>query len=335
MNNFDKYQRTAEGIKDSVLEENKLLTRQLAEARQSFELLKFVHSDKSINLEKLTDIIVGCTGCLYSMMFYNGEIISNLSKEDSIYDDVLEFKTLLLDKEELFVSDKLLPDYTVVVYPISMSQLISDSHFVNNIILIYTNKFVTDEVLVFVKSFMIVNDVLINIVLMREKMLSLIETDPLTGLLNRNSWNDNLEKLSVSDNSFSVIFIDIDNFKNINDSYGHQKGDQVLKLTSKWLKNIFRDEDMIFRLGGDEFAITCNVDSIYIDRIVLKLNSLTDEYTLLIRSFLGIDATISIGALITNSKITIDREKIYSRVDSLLYQSKQKGRNTITITSDL
>ena len=71
MNTFDKYQRTAEGIKDSVLEENRLLTRQLAESQQSFELLKFVHFDKSIDLEKLTDIIVGCTGCLYSMMFHN------------------------------------------------------------------------------------------------------------------------------------------------------------------------------------------------------------------------------------------------------------------------
>ena len=51
-----------------------------------------------------------------------------------------EFKTLLLNKEQLFVSDKLLPMYTVVVYPISMSQIISDSHFVNNIILIYPTK---------------------------------------------------------------------------------------------------------------------------------------------------------------------------------------------------
>lgn len=335
MSTFDKYQRTAEGIKDSVLEENRLLSRQLAESQQSFELLKFVHFDKSIDLDKLTDIIVGCTGCLYSMMFHNERIITNLSESNPIYYDVLEFKTLLLNKEQLFVSDKLLPTYTVVVYPISMSQIISDSHFVNNIILIYPTKFVTDEVLGFVKNFMIVNDVLINIVLMREKMIALIETDPLTGLLNRSSWNDNLEKLSNSESSFAVIFIDIDNFKNINDTYGHQKGDEVLKLTSKWLKNSFRDEDMIFRLGGDEFAITGNVNSMYIDGLISKLKSLNSSYSLVIKSFLRIDATISIGTLITNNISSTDKEKIYSRVDSLLYKSKQSGRNTITITSDL
>ena len=116
-------------------------------------------------------------------------------------------------------------------------------------------------------------------------MITLIETDPLTELLNRSSWNDNLEKLSNSESSFAVVFIDIDNFKNINDTYGHQKGDEVLKLTSNWLKNSFRDEDMIFRLGGDEFAITGNVNSMYIDGLISKLKALNSSYSLTIKSF--------------------------------------------------
>ena len=77
MNDFEKYKDSPENIKDIVLEENRILSRKLAESQQSFELLKLVHFDRNIDLEKLNDIIIGCTGCLYSMMFYKGIILTN------------------------------------------------------------------------------------------------------------------------------------------------------------------------------------------------------------------------------------------------------------------
>jgi diguanylate cyclase (GGDEF)-like protein len=83
--------------------------------------------------------------------------------------------------------------------------------------------------------------------------------DHLTGLYNRQYFEDyvvNLIKKGLrEDRDFSLVFIDLDNFKPINDNFGHAKGDEVLQKVAKVLKQIFRDYDIITRLGGDEFAI--------------------------------------------------------------------------------
>ena len=123
MFDYDCYKGSPENIKDVVLEENRILTRKLAESQQSFELLKLVHFDRSINLEKLNDIIIGCTGCLHSMMVYRGMILSNLKPEDSIYQQILSQIDDLTQGDGLTVFDKLFEDITVMCYPVSVSQI--------------------------------------------------------------------------------------------------------------------------------------------------------------------------------------------------------------------
>lgn len=333
MINIDKYQRTTEAVKDSTLEENRRLHRQLAESKQSFELLKMVHFDKNINLEMLNDIIVGCTGCLYAMMLYNQKIITNLKEEHIIYKQLMEQKNQLTGHTDLFVSDDFVDGFTLVVYPAKVSEMIADNIQIKNIFLVFPKKFITAEVLEFVKSFMIVNEVLINIVLTREKMIELIEKDPLTGILNRSSWNANLEQLATNENAFFVVFLDIDNFKHINDNYGHQVGDDVLKETSQWLSDAFsQPSDRVYRLGGDEFAVTGGITLESIDKTLELLNNLNIDYTRRISKALGFRATLSIGASFV--KNPHDAEMIYSKVDHLLYKSKEEGKDTIHIIFD-
>ncbi len=334
MSDFDKYQRTAEDIKVRALEENRTLTRRLAEKEQSFELVKLVHFDKSIDLETLNDIIIGCTGCMHSMMFYQDRVITNMHTDNPLYQAVLKNKDMLTASTQLFVSDSVIPDFTTVMYPVSSSQMLSDSKsFVKNIVLLYPTKFVNPEVLDFVKSFMIVNEVLINIVLTRAKMVELIETDPLTKVLNRSSWKSTLKQIVQEQSPFFIMFIDIDNFKNLNDTLGHQRGDDVLKFTGTWLRNSFRGDDRVFRLGGDEFAVTGRVNLDSIEGLVDKFNTLNESFKSTIMKLLRMDVTLSIGALIVESPL--DEDDVYSRVDSLLYLSKDKGRDTISIVSDV
>lgn len=330
---FDNYQRTAEGLKDQVLEENRQLKRMLSESQQSFELLKFVHFNKDINLETLNDIIVGCTGCLYSMIFYSDQIISNLDQTHPLYKQVLANKHDLSDDSQLTISDNLVPDYVVVKFTVTLSQMISDQFNLKYILLLYPSKFVTPDVIESVKSFMIVYEVLINIVLTREKMIDLIETDPLTKLLNRRLWSSNLERIASDNEPFFIIFCDLDYFKDLNDTRGHLKGDEVLKLTGAWLKSTFRGDDKVFRLGGDEFAIIGKVNPVEVKGLIRKFNRLNAAYTTSIKSFFDIDLTMSIGVLI--SQHVTNSEKIYLKVDKLLYTSKEKGKNTITIQSEL
>lgn len=328
MTDFEKYQQTTEKVKDSISEQNRILQRKLAEAQQSFELLKFVHFEKSINLQTLNDIIVGCTGCLYSIIFYNNELLTNLKSSTYEYGIIKDNKSFFTDLKELFISDTMIKGYTTVAYPISQSELILDRPFVDSVLLLYPTKFVTDEVIAFFKSFMIVNEVLINIVLTREKLFNLIETDPLTGLLNRNSWRKVLNEHTISCPYF-VIFADIDNFKFINDTYGHQVGDEVLKDSADWLRGMFKRDGKIFRLGGDEFAVVGLIDPNSVCTFYSRLNLLNADYMNYIKNKHNFEVTISIGGLIVIEPMDLD--DIYSSADKMLYKSKDSGKNTVNI----
>ncbi|MGB3366601.1 MAG: GGDEF domain-containing protein [Acidaminobacteraceae bacterium] len=333
MNEFEKYQRTSELLKEDILTENRLLKRQIAEKDQSFELVKFVHFDKTIDLDKLNDIIIGCTGCLYSMMFYKERVITNLNEEDYIYKSIMSNMKKISNKAELLVLYDLIADYTVVIHPVSSSDMLVDSKaFVKRIIMIYPNDKMDDYLLSFVKSFMIVNEVLVNIVLTREKMIDLIELDPLTEVLNRASWNSSLKQIIDEQKPFFVLMLDVDKFKEVNDTYGHSVGDDILKLTSEWLKSNFRGEDKVFRLGGDEFAVTGRINMEFKDRLIEKFENLNNEFKVKAKKDLNVDTSISIGAYV--AKNPINEVDVYAKTDALLYESKVNGRDCISISED-
>jgi diguanylate cyclase (GGDEF)-like protein len=331
---FEQYQMTTEAVKDAVMEENRKLTRKLSEMTQSFELVKMVHFDKNIDLFALNDIIIGCTGCLYSIMFYNNQVITNLDKSTDLFSSVIEHKELLISKNDLFMTTDLINDYTIVMYPVSTSDMLSDSKFlVRHIVMLYPSRLMNPNLLDFIRSFMIVNEVLINIVLTRARMIELIEVDPLTQAYNRASWSDYIKFVVDQQNPYFLLFVDLDHFKNINDDYGHQTGDAILKFTSKWLKDHFRSDDRVFRLGGDEFAVTGKISTDHVDGLEVKLKRINHDFSDSLKKNLGIDMTISIGTLISKQNYT-ERE-LYETVDKLLYFSKENGRNKNTIKLDL
>jgi diguanylate cyclase (GGDEF)-like protein len=331
---FEMYQKTTEKVKDGIMEENLRLTRMLAEKEQSFELVKLVHFDKNIDLKTLNDIIIGCTGCLHSIMLYHNQVITNMDKESELYLRIMDNKDELTSSKELLLAEDLIDDYTIITYPVSTSDMLQDSkRFVKNIIMVYPNRYMNREVLSFVKSFMIVNEVLINIVLTRAKMIELIETDPMTKALNRSSWTDNLSDIVSNGVPFFILFFDLDNFKHINDTYGHTKGDEILKFCSNWLRNTFRSDDRIFRLGGDEFAVTGNINIEHIDGFIHKFDQLTQSFKNNVNELYSIDASVSIGALLSSKKYT--HEEVYNKVDELLYKSKEDGRNKLTLLLDI
>jgi diguanylate cyclase (GGDEF)-like protein/PAS domain S-box-containing protein len=172
------------------------------------------------------------------------------------------------------------------------------------------------------------------------KMLSNLEQyrkeaaeDPLTGLSNRRYLNAILEaklvELRQSDIPFGVAFFDIDFFKRINDDYGHDIGDEILKLVAKTLEANLRKHDVVGRWGGEEFvAIFSNVDDEGLKLVTEKIRVLvgTSRLKLLDKE---IQVTISIGATISIEGDTV--ENIVKRSDELMYRSKSDGRNRTTI----
>lgn len=157
-------------------------------------------------------------------------------------------------------------------------------------------------------------------------------TDPLTGCYNRRSFNDLISR--TIDNArrykrdLSVILFDIDHFKKVNDTYGHQSGDEVLKAVSKAVQSFLRKGDYLSRYGGEEFVVVLpeTKASSAIDiacRLKKEIQKL--KITTSANQTVGITASCGVAELRAGSDI----EGLLSEADSMLYKAKANGRNCV------
>lgn len=124
--------------------------------------------------------------------------------------------------------------------------------------------------------------------------------------------------------SFSIIMIDIDNFKNINDSYGHDRGDDILKSLASILQNQLRKNDMLIRWGGEEFALL-------VEAPLTQSFSIAEKLRLSVQGCLSIESkTITISLGLTQIHEDDTQESFFKRVDNALYESKRNGKNRTT-----
>ena len=157
--------------------------------------------------------------------------------------------------------------------------------------------------------------------------------DPLTGLANRRyidmTLSSRLDEMKRYGWSCAVLFIDIDNFKVINDEHGHSTGDKILKMVARTLASNLRSFDMLGRYGGEEFiAIIANVNAKQLYSFANRLRVLVEQSSLSTGSG-RVVATISIGATLAQRTDTV--EKVMKRADQLMYQSKTAGRNRVSM----
>ena len=165
----------------------------------------------------------------------------------------------------------------------------------------------------------------------RDKMTYQAQHDPLTGLANRLLCIDRLSqtlKIAARNNhKIAVIFIDLDNFKHINDHFGHQVGDEVLKHVASSIINHIRKADHIARIGGDEFMLILN-DISEKNRVNEILDHINEEFCLPLESqnhSIKISLSMGISLYPDNG---LDRDELISFADKAMYQSKKMGRNT-------
>lgn len=153
--------------------------------------------------------------------------------------------------------------------------------------------------------------------------------DPLTSLYNRRYFNESLDKeverCKRYDNSLAFLMIDVNRFKEINDRYTHQKGDEVLKEVAKLLKDNVRDADTVVRYGGDEFLImmpkTKKVEST-VNRIEDKLKTWNEESDLL-----DFPLTLAMGTSRWNPDQDRDSEEALKEADVKMYEAKGESNN--------
>jgi len=163
--------------------------------------------------------------------------------------------------------------------------------------------------------------------------------DTLTGLYNRRFLYNNINELLLlaarQQSPLSFVVIDIDDFKPINDTYGHLAGDYILSELSTMFKGYFRKSDFIIRYGGEEFLIVMfNSDHLQTEQILETLrNNIVNNIYIFQNYNLHITVSIGIASCIFESTIaSIDLERLISDADAAMYKSKTTGKNRITST---
>lgn len=167
----------------------------------------------------------------------------------------------------------------------------------------------------------------------QEALAEAARTDPLTGLLNRRAMTEQMEyqvaRVRRHEQPFCLLLLDLDHFKQVNDSFGHAEGDRVLREMAQLLRLSVRQEDLVARWGGEEFLLLLPDTSISGGRILAeKIKDLLQEqeFTAKDRTF---KVTVSIG--LTSYGPRQDLDECISRADDALYRAKGEGRNTVVV----
>jgi len=176
------------------------------------------------------------------------------------------------------------------------------------------------------------NDILKEIEI--KKLQKLAHYDPLTNLPNRTFFEQRMKEVISSSKRngtfFALFFVDLDNFKNINDTFGHTIGDKILKHTAKNLKSILREEDFVARISGDEFCVIIehNEEHIFLESIAKKIiNAVSIPLKVGLNS---IKTTCSIGICKSTDTKSSNIEDLFNLSDKAMYVSKKLGKNRYT-----
>ncbi len=169
------------------------------------------------------------------------------------------------------------------------------------------------------------------------KLTSQVETlekesnlDPLTKVFNRRALGTYINNICTKKETpyeLHLVMLDIDDFKIINDTYGHVAGDKILIFIANILKKTLRDGDKIFRYGGEEFVLILNrTDSEHCKKILSRILELLEKNKLFYKGD-SINVTVSMGSTILVNEDTPD--SLLSRADKALYRAKNEGKNTM------
>jgi diguanylate cyclase (GGDEF)-like protein len=161
-------------------------------------------------------------------------------------------------------------------------------------------------------------------------------TDNMTGLILGKEFNGEMELLIAKGNEFAFILLDLDEFKKINDNFGHGTGDEVIKLVAKNIKNLFPGPCLAFRIGGEEFGVLIPDSSK--EQAFLKAEELRKaicedklDYALADGTPLKQSASIGVASYPDDGSRSAD---IYRRADSAMVRAKKEGRNIVCLARE-
>ncbi len=306
----EKLSDNQDTLEKTILEKNQLFSEKVLSSQMIKGLITVIDRFALVDLKEQTYEYHGHDGDLaYPQNGKYEDLLKTISKKYVVLNDPKHLKLIdLLSVEhlkELFSSQK---DNLTIEY----SERNESIFKVMNVIPIqYENHTVT-------KVMLVAQDIG-----MKHELENLANTDGLTGLFNERYFTSILHLKSSQPLPYVLFYLDLDHFKEVNDTYGHNLGDQLLKEVAKRLQKCTRAEDYVFRIGGDEFSIIfSNQNSIsFAEKMVERIEETIREPYLLNNIIVKVGTSCGY-AIYPND--TNDESKLRILADSRMYETKQK-----------
>ncbi|MCB2299987.1 sensor domain-containing diguanylate cyclase [Clostridium tagluense] len=337
---FETYQNFAESTIQIISEKNTKLEKRLDNITNIVEISKYINSNISDSnlISMINDMIIGISGVTYSSIYLYefDKLVVKATNSDEV-DLNLKFKDhfVQLNEGKLFiinsksaVGEDLIKDkiHSIIGIPINLRD-----KFTGYIIVEHTLwNFFSQEYVSFISSIAIQIAITIENSLLYAKVKESSIRDPLLGIYNRKYFFDTIENKLFTDisNEFAIVMMDIDDFKKVNDLYGHQAGDDILLSITNTISENLHEEDIVARYGGEEIVIYIhevrNYNIVYnrIDNIRKKITNTISE-----SKNLKNPITASFGISYYKGNKSVD--KVLEIADIMLYKAKASGKNRV------
>ncbi len=288
--------------------------------------------------ESNIDILVELLGDDYEVMVsLDGEGALEIAQEDDI--DLILLDIMMPEMDGYEVCNRLKEKEKTKHIPIIFLTAKSDEDSIEKAYDVGGTDYVTKpfrpkELLARVKKELTIQKLIQDLKETQKELQELSVTDPMTKLYNRRYFSTlslELMKLTKRNNhELSLIMLDIDKFKNVNDTYGHDVGDEVIIDLARTLANEKRKSDFAFRIGGEEFVLLLpNTSPDGAELLAQKIRKITESSAVNLNDNQQLKYTISLGVSIFNIDNDTDLQSVLKRADEALYEAKETGRNKV------
>lgn len=338
---FEEYQLFTEKTIYNLSQQVTFLENKLNMFTNLLEISKYINQYiKDPNLFPLiNDMLIGVFGTKYSTIYIKMENYYDVVAQTVIYSFIEEEKRLIQDyKEEEFIINSKKPIYEGqkgedIIYSCLGVPIKVDGRLLGFILIQHTEKnYFTGDHAIFLSSIGNHIGVAIENNILYKQIKESAHRDGLTDIFNKRYFFETLNTSpNLNEQNYSIAMLDLDNFKYINDTYGHPGGDIVLKKIADIIKKATRASDIVARYGGDEIIIFFN-NFIDAEKIRSRAESMRREIELTEFNNEGVlfKVTVSIGVYCKNNE-NLSLDEVIKKADNILYLSKKNGRNKVTM----